>query len=125
MPSSKTSATAFSQPSMTTDGTSDLRIKCFSSIPSEAVLSEPVIEVSCAAALTKDTISAFPESCLVWHSLCTLLNNPAGLPQCLQSPIAPPFFWLLTFEFTGLRGFLRRSGGMVGWAHNYANANRR
>lgn len=31
----------------------------------------------------------------------------------------------LTFEFTGLRGFLRRSGGMIDWAFNFQFRNDR
>jgi hypothetical protein len=31
--------------------------------------------------------------------------------------------WCITFEFTGLRGFLRRSGGMTGYASTHDRGN--
>jgi hypothetical protein len=50
----------------------------------------------------------------------TLRSELRGASSHGSKPEAFNFIWLYqrTFEFTGLRGFLRRSGGIMGWAYS-------
>ena len=69
------------------------------------VSAEPRREASPIAA------NAAARTWLIWNSTPTAANTSAAfVARCRCGTKG------LTSEFTGLRGFLRRSGGMMGWA---------
>jgi hypothetical protein len=58
------------------------------------------------------------------HKLVIIAIDRSWIFSFLAHHEIPPVTeQVLTFEFTGLRGFSRRSGGMMGWAaHSMAKA---